>query len=101
MRTYEELGPTPVEEDALQAGFDPIEDIKAECRRYLDLLKRVCPIPTNLSEMGVYYYIKRFPYDPPVDCYYEVCISFDDDDEEQCDWVFNVLEPNLPLTWEG
>lgn len=99
MRNYFELGPTPIEEDCLQMGVASNEECKAECERYKALLERLLPIPDPLSEL-MSYRVKFFAYDSPAGGYYEVVIIADDAIQECVDFVFNVVEANIPLTWD-
>lgn len=91
MRTYFELGPTPVEEDAAQMGEadDFAPQNKLETKAYMHQLMRMFP--------EVEFKVKTFPYE--YDAYREVVIMYDDDDEAGVDLMLKV-EMNLPLLWD-
>lgn len=97
MRDYIELGSAPIEEDCIQVSSSKpyFEEMRDECRRYKELLNKVCPIPKSTK---AYYSIKFFSHD--FGGYLEVCIFFDDEDEEACNFAYK-LENELPLRWEA
>jgi hypothetical protein len=97
-RDYYELGPSPVEEDCLQMGVATNAECKAECVRYRELLERLLPVPESLHG-AAWYGVKFFPYDSDAGGYYEAVIYFDDANEEAVNFVFDTVEPGLPLTW--
>src|SRR3990167_10082920 len=93
---YLTLGPTPCEEDCAQVGTDDYSTrALPECRRFKEQLKRQFPIP-----VGVYAYftVKAFPHE--FGTYHEVCIVFDDTDEEAIEFAYRV-DYQLPSHWDG
>lgn len=71
MREYIELGPAPAEENCKQVGRDAPDEIRAECRRYVELLKRKFPIPEGAD---AYFSVKSFSHD--FGSYPEAVVSF-------------------------
>ena len=90
-----ELGSSPYDEDCVQVSKgDYIDAMKEECRRYKSLLEENFPIPEDID---AYFTIKANPHD--FGTYYEVCISYDPDDEKQTEFALFV-EGNLPRVWD-
>lgn len=91
MRTYFELGPTPVEENAAQMG--EADDFAAqnliETRVYMHQLMRMFP--------EAEFKVKAFPYE--YDSYREVVVVYDDDDEDDVNLTLKI-EADTPLRWD-
>lgn len=95
MKDYIELGSAPYDEDCVCVSSTKpyIEEMTKECRRYADLLREKCPIPDGIN---AHYAIKTFQHD--FGSYKEVCICFDDEDEDACEFAFNI-ESIIPSNW--
>ena len=94
MRDYISLGSAPCNEDCVQVNSqgDYHEAMKAECRRFLELIrKKLGPEPT-----GARLAITSSPHD--FGTYYEVVCYFDDDNEEARGYAFR-CEGHAPSTW--
>ena len=89
-----DLGPVPPFEDCVQPGEpDYYVRSRAECRRYIELLrKKLGPEPT-----GARLHIKGNLHD--FGTYYEVHCSFDTGDDAAVEYAFR-CESDGPLTWE-
>lgn len=91
MRTYFEIGPTPVEENAAQMG--EADDFAAqnliETRVYMHQLMRMFPTAE--------FKVKAFPYE--YDFYREVVVMYDDDNEDDVNLVWKI-EAESPLRWD-
>lgn len=94
-RDYVSIGASPCEEDCVQV--EPtgayIGPMKAECRRFLDLIrKKLGPEPEG-AMLG----IKSNPHD--FGTYYEVvCYYYDDENEEAAKYAYR-CESESPKTW--
>lgn len=95
MGDYLNLGPTPAEEPAAQLGEPDYETrARAECQRYIDLLrKKFGPEPQG-SKLKV----RSFSHD--FGRYFEVIVTYRDTDQESFDYALK-LEEEAPATWEG
>lgn len=92
---YVELGCSPCMEDCAQVGdSDYSERARAECRAYINQIRRENP---DLPE-GVSLRMKSFPHD--FGCYYEVVAAFSDRDEAAAEagWA---LEGKTPERWDA
>jgi hypothetical protein len=89
------LGPAPAEEDCVQVGSpDYARDAKAECRRYIEAIRKVCgPEPE-----GARLTIKSQPHD--FGSYYEVAVVFDGNDPVAAAYAAKCDE-EAPTTWEA
>jgi hypothetical protein len=94
MRDYLTLGPTPAEEKCIGLGpnYDHAKALK-ESRVYKRQLERAFPDAPE----GCYFTVKSFPHE--YGNYLEVVVSFDNDDEEQTDFAYDV-ERSLPGKWD-
>jgi hypothetical protein len=95
MRDYLTLGPTPCDEACAQVGSDDYpERSRAECKRYLTLLRTLYgPEPEGAALV-----VKSFPHD--FGTYREVCVVYDDDNPRAAEYAY-LLERNLPTTWDA
>lgn len=98
MIDYFELGSSPVMEDCVQVDKNKpeyLEQMHAECLRYLELLKTIFPIPDSISN-DVSFKVKSFSHD--FGPYYEVVLLYRDTINEACAFAIHV-ESNLPEYW--
>lgn len=93
MKDYIEIGSSPVEEDCLQVGHATSQEMKEECKRFLDLIRKVVGPEVGTARLA----IKSNPHD--FGTYYEVVCYYDDEDEVGMDYAFK-CESETPLTWE-
>lgn len=94
MRDYISIGSAPCDEDCVQV--DPKQDyigpMKAECRRFMELIKKkLGPEPE-----GAYLSIKGNPHE--FGTYYEIVCYYDDQNEEAVKYAFR-CEAESPRTW--
>lgn len=97
MIDYLALGPTPAAEDCQQVGTPEYNEEKdqRELIVYKEQLKRQF---AHHTEGGlIVFKIKAFPHDFGV--YREVCVIFDDANEESVDAAFDI-ENNIPEYWD-
>lgn len=95
MYEYMEIGPVPAEEDCAQVGEDNFRlKAQSEMNAYIGLLERTFP---NAVHSNVTFKAKWFPHD--FGSYGEVCIYWDDEDEESTKVAFEI-ESNLPSEWD-
>ena len=94
MNSYLTLAPAPVEEECAQVGTaDYAIRARAECRRFIDLLRRKFgPEPE-----GARLTIKTFAHD--FGDYLEVVCYFDETLPESVEYAYH-CEDNLPATWD-
>lgn len=91
---YIELGSVPGDEDCAQINSENYEkDCKEECKRYITLLTKKFP---EFASKRVEFRRRSFSHDFGV--YYEVVVSFDENDEDAAEFAYFV-ENNLPATW--
>lgn len=95
MRNYLCIGSTPLDEPCAQVGTpDYYPKTRAECRRFITLLRRVFgPEPA-----GATLQMKAFDHD--FGTYHEVVCWYDTDIQESMDYAFR-CEDETPATWEG
>lgn len=96
MREYVYLGSAPWDEDCVQVDprVDYFPALKAECLRFKELLeKKFISKPEGCS-----FVIKNQAHEFGPYC--EVCVCFDDDDEDEHDFAYFV-EGNIPGTWDN
>ncbi len=94
MRDHISIASAPALEDSVQvnAQGDYHDAMKAECRRFLELIrKKLGPEPP-----GAMLAVKSNPHD--FGTYYEVACHFDDQDEEAREYAFR-CEAEAPTTW--
>jgi len=94
MKDYINIGPTPCEEDCAQLGTpDYREKALAECKRFIQLLrKKFGPEPEDARLA-----IKWFEHD--FGSYCEVVCFYDTDIQESVDYALR-CEGETPATWE-
>lgn len=93
MRDFLNIGSSPCDENCVELGsLNYGRNARAECLRFIDLIKEVCGNPPEGSELA----IKAFPHD--FGTYYEVVCYFDDSYPDAVDYAFHV-EGNSPLKW--
>lgn len=91
---YQELGPTPVDEDSSQMGESGFSTANiAECNRYKVMLRKLFN-PQIPEGYNIAFITKAFDYEDG--CYREVCVHYDDESADFATYVEN----NLPMTWE-
>ena len=93
-RTCLELAPVPYEEECQQVGTENYSEELAfqECVAFLQQLERTFPkmggaflkVKVNYHDFGVYH---------------EVVAYFDENNEQECEWAFNI-EGSVPLNWD-
>ena len=90
------LGSCPANEDCVQVdpNSDYIPAMKAELRKYKELLEKLFPIPEDLS---CYFTIRWESHD--FGRYGEIVIVYNDEKEEEIEFALNV-ENNTPSTWD-
>lgn len=96
MRDYLELDPVPVEEDCAQVGApDYYERARREARAFVGQILRHYPEPIRGAIT-----IKRNAHD--FGEYLSIKISFDDDDEESCNWAYAIEadDSGVLLNWD-
>ena len=89
------LGPVPAEEDCAQVGSPNYAGLgRAECRRYIDLLRT----RFGNEPEGARFRITSNQHD----CgnYYDVVIEFDPSRQQAIDYAYKV-EKEAPATWDG
>lgn len=93
-RDYLNIGSSPTDEECAQVGSPNYASrAKAECARFIDLLrKKFGPEPE-----GALLQAKSFPHD--FGSYYEVVCWYDDGLPESVDYAFR-CEGETPATWE-
>lgn len=90
------IGPVPTEENAAQVGSaDYDEESRRECRVFLRMLERLCPIPEETPATLV---VKSFPHD--FGSYREVCVRYDNTHPEAVEYAFE-LEGDTPAQWDA
>lgn len=88
------LGPAPAGEDCVQVGSpDYARDAKAECRAYIEAIRKVC----GREPEGARLTIKSQPHD--FGSYYEVAVVFDGNDQAAAEYAAKCDE-HTPTTWE-
>lgn len=95
MKDSLELGTTPYNEECVQVNplGDYHESMLMECKRYKALLEETFPATVFPD---VYFKIKWFAHD--FGSYAEVCVIFNDDDEESMNQAY-YIEDHLPGNW--
>jgi len=110
MLYYVGLGSSPCEEDCVQLSkiADYIPAMRAELKRWKELLEKTFPIPENIEAS---FRIKFSPhdfgscgevwlyYDPDDEQSGEVWLYYDPDDEQSVEFMLNV-EKNAPKRWD-
>jgi DUF1365 family protein len=88
------LGSGPAEEDVAQVGDpDYARNAKAECKAYIEAIRKVC----GREPEGARLTIKSQPHDFGV--YYECAVVFDCDNREAAEYAAR-CEEKAPATWE-
>jgi len=94
MKDYLTLGPTPYDEPCAQLGTDHFyAKSRIESDAYINQLLRQFGEPPGLC------FFRTKPFHHEFGTYYEVVITFFDDDEEAVRFAYNV-ENNLPAQWD-
>lgn len=94
MRDYLTLGPTPYDEPCAQLGTDHFyAKSRIESDAYIHQLLRQFGDPPGLC------FFRTKPFHHEFGTYYEVVITFFDDDEEAAHFAYHV-ENNLPARWD-
>lgn len=90
---YVSIGSTPAGEECAQVGSDNYShQARIEGKIFIQQLKRQFGEHPN-----AYFKLKSFPHD--FGSYYEVVVVFNDDNEEACNFAYNV-EANTPEFWD-
>ena len=93
-RDYMMLGSTPPNETCAQVGTTGYTELaRAECRRYIELIKKKMGDPPG----GAYLAIRSFPHD--FGSYFEVVCYFDSLNESETEYALS-CEGKGPLTWD-
>jgi hypothetical protein len=94
MTDYLHLSPTPIDEPCQQVGpnYDP-QRARAECRAFINQLKRQFPAETALVTLS----IKNQQHD--FGSYVDVIATFDSENESAVDAAYT-LEGSLPENWD-
>jgi len=99
MQDWISIGSTPVDEECSQIGSpDYYNWIKIEGNTYIQQLKRM--FPAIEKTFSFFIRLKGFPHD--FGTYHEVCLSYEDSDEEptpSMELAF-YIEANLPFHWD-
>jgi len=94
---YNTLGPVPCEEDCVQINHDDFKRIaKIEMEAYINQLERIFP---EAKEHDVQFSIKWFEHD--FGQYGEVVAKYVDDNKSGYNYVFDVIDKNLPEHWDN
>jgi hypothetical protein len=89
------IGPAPADEDCAQVGDpDYARNAKAECRAFIDAIRKVC----GREPEGARLAIKGQPHDF-TDAYYEVAVIYDGNNRAAAEYAQKVDEL-APQTWE-
>jgi hypothetical protein len=88
------MGPTPCDEPCQQVPYDNPGLAMAECRAYINQLRRINGDPPT----GVRFKISRNPHD--FGTYHEAAVEYDDQYKEQVEYALKV-EANLPSHWDN
>lgn len=90
-----ELGPAPAAEPCQQLGktYNP-DAAKLERKAYIKQLERMFD---KEMETGIYFRSKGFPHE--FGTYYEVCVIYNENDEDQTAAAYHV-ENNIPEDWD-
>ena len=93
MRDYESIGASPCGETCVQLGSeDYSEKARAECRRFIDLIRTCCgPEPENAELI-----VKGSPHD--YGTYYEVYVRFESESADASDYAYH-CQTNAPAGW--
>lgn len=91
---YISIGSAPANEDCVSVdpNTDYIPAMKAECRRFADLIAEKLGVPPAGARLSV----KGFSHD--FGTYYEVVCFFDEDDEEAVAYALK-CESDAPANW--
>ena len=95
MRDYLSIASAPYDEPCVQVNSqgDYHEDMKAECRRFMELIrKKLGPEPP-----GARLAVKSNPHD--FGTYYDVVCYYEDGDEEAANYAYR-CEGDTPRTWD-
>ena len=93
MQNYLSLGPTPIEEPCVCVGEqDYMPRARAECRRFITLLRQKC----GAEPEGARFAVKSFPHDFGDSL--EVVCHFDEDLPASVEYAYR-CENNLPHYW--
>jgi hypothetical protein len=97
MYDYVDLGSAPSEEECVQVSRDGfyLPAMRAECKRYRELLETKFPVPDGLE---AWYSIKSFPHD--FGTYLTVCCVYSTLDPAAEEWAWD-LEDKTPTHWES
>ena len=94
MGDYLNLGPTPADEPCAQVGEEGYElKARAECQRYIELLRRKFGPEPPGSKLK----IRGFQHD--FGRYFECIVTYRDGDQEAFDYALK-LEEEAPTRWE-
>jgi hypothetical protein len=95
MREHIELGTTPIMEECVQVSdrFDYLKPMHREARMFKKQLEE--QFKDSIPD-GACFIIKKFPHD--FGSYYDVCVSFDEDNEIATEFAYN-LEGCEPEYW--
>jgi hypothetical protein len=94
-RDYIDIGSAPAYEDCAQVGSpDYAQRARAECNRFIDLIRRVVGPEPEGARLAV----KSNPHD--FGPYYEVVCYYDTDNEEASRYAYR-CEGEAPATWDG
>ena len=95
MREYISVGPSPAEEPCAQVGdSDYRAQALAECRRFIELIRRT----VGMEPPGARLAVKAFPHD--FGTYHEVVCYYEEDDEAAGDYAFR-CESEAPARWDS
>lgn len=95
MRDYMSIGSAPCDEPCVQVNpeGDYHDAMKAECRRFLDLIRKKLGEEPPGAHLG----IKPNPHD--FGTYLDVVCYYDDGDAEATDYAYR-CEADAPRTWD-
>ena len=93
-REYLELGSAPADEECAQVGQPNYsEQGRAECKRYIELLRKV----VGVEPQGARLIVKSNPHD--FGEYFEVVCCYNEHDEEAVKYAFR-LDAEAPTKWD-
>lgn len=95
MKEYLDISPVPYDEPCSQVGSpDYYEKMRTESKIFISQLKRRFPL---WGEKNIEFVNKSFPHD--FGSYNSVCVIFDDQDEEACQYAM-LIENECPQNWD-
>lgn len=89
------MGPSPADEQCVEVGDpDYARDARAECRLFIEAIKKICGAPPE----GARLVIRSQPHE--FGAYLECCVVFDGDNQAAAEYAAKCDE-HAPTTWEA